>query len=240
MVAKTNIYRSITVVFILLGLARICSAGLFASLDFEQGVTYTTVIPDSTGLTQVIDSTTPFSKTVTLNTENGGTITSTYGVYDTGTAAGLEINTSAATTAINNTLAEQTLSIGAGGGRNTMFEFSEPLTYSIEVVTNGQISGGEVEMGSYYPGGGIVNLGSMKSNMVYSFDGMLQGGVPYYLTEFWQLSNQIQGNGVTPPAVVSGSESVTFTFTAVPEPSSAAVIAVSALAARRRHRRRAP
>jgi hypothetical protein len=57
--------------------------------------------------------------------------------------------------------------------------------------------------------------------------------MPYYLTEDWLIAN----TSAHDPADISGTESVSFAFTAIPEPASLAIFAAALPAAFRRRRR---
>jgi hypothetical protein len=215
------------------GAAQKAHGSLFSSFNLEQGVSY--YIPgNSPVITPVNDSTVPFDASVSLDSGQGSNIKSTYDVYDSGSAAGFSITTSATIAALSSSVAEVTNP--NTNNDYTVFEFSQPVSYNLELAS-GSTNAASISLSVQpnFPGGSTINISQSGNSAQYDLSGVLKAGTPYFLDEGWDISN----TGAPPePVNVSGTESIVFTFTPVPEPSAVVLLPALAAATRRRPGRR--
>jgi hypothetical protein len=208
-------------------------AGLFSQMNFNAGVfaSYTPSTTQGNEATQSVAITSvPIDQTITADDLNGGAVTATYVVTDNGSVATININCAGTLTAPSNDLIEG-YDLPATGYQGIGFSFSQPVEYSA-VLTD---TGGAQESCQF--GVGLaeeINAEFFDKTLYYS--GTIPAGEGVGLADDWNMFNNGLGSQYTNR---TGSESLSFTFTAVPEPSSVVMIgipAVFALCRRRRHR----
>jgi hypothetical protein len=203
------------------------SASVFAIFSLDDQLSYS--VPGNPGLSgkeQVSDQVVPFEQTASISSGSGGTITSTYKVTDNGTVAVFGITTAGSIVGPDEDLDES-------GGFNppyTRFSFSMPVICALSVsVTAGGSGAIDVEGGP-----ATLQYANLSPGTAINATGLLLPNVPYSFVETYDLGD------VGYPAItsLSGGESFTLTFTAVPEPTSAAMLLLFSFAAHGRARRR--
>ena len=200
-------------------------AGLVSSFLLSQGVYEN---PPNT-IVQTAATSVPFHQTISRDNTFGGVISTTYDAYDAGSTAGLTISTTASAAA-GNFVFEQSIGLATG---STGFVFSQPVSYSITIFNNSSQVDGNFDFlnpGSSY----LILESSLSAYTTFQFDGTLQAGRPYTIDEFWSLDNS-HVSPTAPP--ITGSETITMRFTAIPEPTSFGAIALTATLALRCRRR---
>ena len=202
--------------------------GLFASYSYDHSIfaqQSSTALPRSMA-SEVSGSTLPLQQTQTVSVP-GATVSATYSIFDNGTTATYHVDCQAQITH---------LYCNAGEGQTSpppdTFVLSEPATYVATFTDTG--SGGTLvqflttDVDATDPG--FSGSGTMTST------GMFRAGFPVSIVEAWGIAN----SSPTDPPTISGIESLSIVFTAVPEPASAGLAAAAAGAAllsRRRSRR---
>jgi hypothetical protein len=196
------------------------NAGVFASYDPTSGSGQGNYVTQAVALTAV-----PIDQTITADDLNGGAVTATYVVTDNGSVATINISCAGTLTAPSNDLIEGN-DLPVTGYKGIGFVFSQPVEYSAVLTDTGGAQE-ELEFES-------INAIFFDKTLYYS--GAIPAGVAVGLGDNWGMFNNGLGSQYTNR---TGSESLSFTFTAVPEPSAAALAATSAafVLGRRRPRR---
>jgi hypothetical protein len=214
-------------------LQRAAQAGIFSSVSVNQDALASYSPPHGQGNAvsqSIVTGTLPVNQTLVENDLNGGVITATYNITDNGSVATYDISVSGTLSALNNSLIET--SAGTSSDPNgTVFSFSQPVGYSVTISDSGP---GNYLGFSLFGAGVFVSAGGVPGQ-TSTYSGTANAGSPLYLSENWELDNPETGSQ---SANLTGSDSISLTFTAVPEPSSALVVSTSAAFFLSRRRRK--
>ncbi len=204
----------LTAAFVLL-LAQRASAQLFENMQFNQYLKADYLDGFTAGQIKPVTATVlPIHQTVSVNDGYGGVLTTTYDVTDNGSVASIGIASSGSITTYNS-IQE------AGGVNDTRFTLAEPAFYTATIAPSGDGQGsltlGSVSGMVYFESGGV------SPPQTLTFMGLAQAGT-IDLAEDWGLPDDGSHGTISK----SGGQTVTLTFTTVPEPSSAVLIATAA------------
>jgi hypothetical protein len=212
----------------LVSLAAPARAQLIASPSFNEVVAaennYTTPLGDIVEQNVTIDSL-PYQNTITEDDALGGTITTTFSLTDNGSVANIIITSSGSVTPYNSVFE------GHSQGRGDSFILTQAVNYSMILEDEGSGSS-EVILSGESGGTNALQLFLGVSDTTETFTGVTGPGLLGFDNE-WATSN----DGLNPPPDLSGSASLSITFTAIPEPSSMSLVALAIPALLRRRRR---
>ena len=164
----------------------------------------------------------PLQQTLSASLPNVSA-SATYAFADDGTTATYRVDCQAQITQSNHRADEGTGSATLPADELT---FAQPVTYVATLTSTG---GGGIDFQFMTPD---LSHFFFNGSGTFTHTGTVPAGELVDILEDWEIENLTP----TSPAVVSGTESLSIVFTAVPEPASAAGVAVigAALLARRR------
>ncbi len=201
---------------------QVASAGLLSSVNYNQ-----VVIVEGPGtsssdfMDQVLSgSTLPLSTSQTASLTDGLSSTANYSYTDTGTVATFNVNCTGILTAL-----DQSASEGSYGPIDITFVLAQPASYTVNLTSNmssGTQSSTNIGLESPHSEDNFAK--SSTTGDPLSSSGTLSSGITYTFFESWSIGNTTQSGGV---AAGRGSDSMTLTLTAVPEPSSLCLLTLA-------------
>ena len=222
---RAAIVSGLTTAACLAGSTPAARGGLFASFSYIHTLSgsndygFGSVGADTT----LSGSTLPVQQTLSVSPADI-TASSTYSIADNGTTATYQINCQASITQQDCSVLEAATSPG------DVFTMAVPATY---VATFSDVGGGGINFQFRTPD--LASIFSFTGNEPMTHTGTVTAGEQVTIFEYWELSTN---TGPASRAAVSGSESLSIVFTAVPEPASTAGAAVAGAAVLARRRRR--
>jgi hypothetical protein len=202
---------------LLLAVTPKASAGLISSVSYDQILQAQNGFGDDSYVTQNLMGTTlPVSESVTATGTQGGSITANYNFSANSNIAAFDISCNATLTALGQTDLED-----SENDSHLAFVLSEPAEFTATITSNmsqGTQTTENISLGSspyVYAYGGFNLVNYVGAPLTDS--GTLFPNVTYFFQEGWGLTSSQRGDTI---ATGSGSDTVSLTLTAIPEPSS--------------------
>jgi hypothetical protein len=207
------------------------AASVFSSINYNQVIEVSPNPLSGPPVTKTLSGIMlPLNQTLSVDL-NGETSQATYDFTDNGSVASLSINSSFNLAAADENAGEAT--------NDTQFEFTQNVSYfaSLEDTANGTFGGVPPYVEIYLATGqSIFSLGGPSRAGYFQTSGTLLPDTVYVMDEEFLSNNSSTGDSPTG----NGTDQVTLTFTAIPEPSSFCLLTIVSAGLLARRRRLSP